>query len=66
MARLLLADPLASEHFFFLKFIYFERERENEYEQGRGRERGERENPKQALGTEPDAGLELTNREVMT
>ena len=46
--------------------ILFCLERERELTLGRSRERGERENPKQALGTEPDAGLELTNREVMT
>ena len=45
------------------------RERQ-EYELGRGRER-ETQNPKQALGsgavgTEPDAGLGPTNREIMT
>ena len=43
-----------------------ERERESESKQ-EGAERG-RENRKQALGcrTEPDAGLELTNREIKT
>ena len=43
-----------------------ERERERASEQ-EGAERG-RENPKQALGcgTEPDAGLRLTNRDIKT
>ena len=46
------------------------RQRETEHEQGRGRER-ETQNPKQApgsraVGTEPDAGLELTDREIVT
>ena len=48
-------------------FIYFLRERETECEQGRGRERErETQHLKQAPGTEPDAGLKLTNREIMT
>ena len=56
---------------FFLMFIYFERERERERERTnmhrRGRER-ERENPKQllAVSTDPDAGLDLPNCEIMT
>ena len=49
--------------FFFLMFI-FERELESWGEVGRGGT----ENPKQALcdNREPDAGLEPTNREIMT
>ena len=48
-----------------------ERQSETEREQWRGRERErETQNPKQALlravSTESDAGLELTNREIMT
>ena len=44
--------------------------RERESERGRGRER-ETQNPKQAPGSKlsaqsPTAGLELTNREIMT
>ena len=40
---------------FFLMFIF---EREREHKQGRGRERErETQNPKQAPGSEPDAGL---------
>ena len=54
-------------------FIIFEREREREREteseQGRGRDR-ETQNLKQApawaVSTEPDAGLEPTNCEIMT
>ena len=50
-----------------------DRERQS-HEQGRGRERErETQSPKQApgsrlraVGTEPDAGLELTNHEIMT
>ena len=42
-----------------------ERERETEHEQGRGRERG-RHRILQAVSTEPNAGLELTDREIMT
>ena len=54
--------------FFNVLFIF---EREREREPGRGRE-GETQNPKQtpgslwAVGTQPDAGLELTNCEIMT
>ena len=48
-----------------------ERERETEHEQGRGRERGRHRIPKQAPGselssTEPNAGLETMNCEIMT
>ena len=49
-----------------------QRETETEHERGRGRER-ETQNPKPeagsrllAVSTEPDAGLELTNLEIMT
>ena len=53
-----------------LLFI-FERERKTEHEQERGREReGDRESQAgsrlSAVNTEPDAKLELTNREIMT
>ena len=55
-------------------FIYFsEKETDTEHEQGRGRERereGDTESKAgsrlQAVSTEPDAGLELTNYEIMT
>ena len=48
-----------------------ERQRDTECEQGRGREReGDAESEVgsrlQAASTEPDAGLELTNCEIMT
>ena len=50
-------------------FIYF-CESEREHKQGRGREReGDRVSEVgsrlQAVSTEPDTGLELTNREIM-
>ena len=48
-------------------FIYFERDRDSTSR--RRTERGERERiPSRfrAVSTEPDAGLELTNREIMT
>ena len=61
---------------FFNVFILFlrgrgrEREREREREQGGGRERGDTESEAgsrlQAVSTEPKAGLELMNREIMT
>ena len=48
-----------------------ERERETEHERGRGREReGDTESKMgsrlPAVSTVPEAGLELTNREIMT
>ena len=57
-------------YFFYILFI-FEKQSETKREQGRGRER-RRQNLKQAPGSEqavstkPDAGLEPTNREIMT
>ena len=51
--------------FFFKKFIYFERESTP----GRGAEREERVKIPSKLcpgSAEPDAGLELTNCEIMT
>ena len=55
-------------------FIYFERERKKERErereckQERGRERGRERIPSglYTVSTEPDAGLKLTNHEIMT
>ena len=45
-------------------------QRETEHERGRGRERGrhrsEAESRLRAVGTEPDAGLELVNWEIVT
>ena len=48
-------------------FIYFERERECVDRGGAERER-ETENPTQAraVSTEPDVGLKLTDREIIT
>ena len=60
--------------FHFFKFFFnvylFLRQRETEHERGRVRER-ETQNLKQAPGSElsaqgPDAGLELTDRKIMT
>ena len=50
------------------KFIYFERERERERVQGRGREKGRARIPSRlhTVSAEPNIGLELTNREIMT
>ena len=54
-------------------FIYFwqrERERETEHEQGGTEREGDTESETGsriwAVSTEPDAGLELTDREIMT
>ena len=51
----------------FLLFI-FERARETKHGRGRGRERGRHRigNRLQAISPEPDAGLELTDREIVT
>ena len=50
-------------------FIFFERERQNTNGEGAGRE-GDRESEEGsrlwAVSTEPDAGLELMNHEIMT
>ena len=44
-----------------------ERERERQSEWGRGRERGRKRIRRlHTVSTEPDTGLELTNREIMT
>ena len=53
---------------FFFNVYLFLRQRETEHEQGRGRERGRHRmrNRLQAVSTEPDEGLELTNCEIMT
>ena len=53
---------------YFLKFI-FEREREREWWRGREREgdaESEAGSRHRAVSTEPDAGLELTNGQIMT
>ena len=55
----------------FSCLFIFEREREIKHEQGRVRERdGDTESEAgsrlRAVSTEPDAGLELTNCEIMT
>ena len=55
-------------HFnFFLMFI-IEKQRETEHEHGRAREKGRHRirSRLQAVSTEPDTGLELTNCEIMT
>ena len=49
--------------FFFTKFIYFERERESREGQ-RGRERIP--SRLHTVSEEPDVGLEVMNREIMT
>ena len=55
---------------FFFNVYLFLGQRETEHERGRGRERGRHRigNRLQApaVSTEPDAGLEPTNREIMT
>ena len=50
--------------------MYFDRERERErvHKQGRDRESGKEKIPSRlhAVSTEPNVGLDLTNREIMT
>ena len=57
-------------NFFFNVFYLFLGQRETEHERGRGRERGRHRigNRLQALShhPEPDAGLELTDREIVS
>ena len=51
----------------FLKIFLFIFERKRQHEWGWGQRERETQNPKQAPGsTEPDAGLELLNHEIMT
>ena len=62
---------IANLFFFFLMFIYFERERENARvhvcKQGRGRQRREGiPNRLHAFSVETDTGLDPVNREIMT
>ena len=55
--------------FFLCLFILRHRERERErHEQGRGRERRKGKSPRRlhAVSTEPDVGLNHTNREITT
>ena len=53
---------------FIYPISFFFRGRETEHEQGRGRERGRHRirSRLQAVGTEPAAGLEHANCEVVT
>ena len=55
--------------FIFFTLVYFERQREAERERGRGRERrteSEAGSRLRAVSTEPDAGLEPTDCELVT
>ena len=52
--------------FFFLKFIYSEVGGKHECSRGRGRKRGKIPSRLYTESVEPDTGLELTNREIMT
>ena len=63
--------PCRSSFFFFLNVYLLGRERETEREQERGIERegdtqSEAGSRLRAVSTEPDAGLELPHREIMT
>ena len=50
--------------YFFFNFMYFESERACKWR--RTEREGERESRFHAISAEPDAGLEPTNREIMT
>ena len=57
--------------YFFNVLFIFERERESEQERGRGRERegdtdSEAGTRLRAVSTEPEAGLQTKNHEIMT
>ena len=57
-------DRILKKNFFFQRLFIFGTERETEHEQARGRERG-----RHRIGNsspEPDAGLKLTDCEIMT
>ena len=59
---------MPSSLFFNVYLLLRERERERDSECGRGRERGRHRigSRLQAVSTQPDAGLELMNREIIT
>ena len=50
---------------FFTVYLFVLRERDREPARDGQRER-ETENPKEAVSTEPNIGLELTNHEIIT
>ena len=60
--------PLFSKKKKKKKKAYFERKRVSTHEWNRGRERGKKGIPSRlhAANAEPDAGLELANRAIMT
>ena len=73
-ANTALSHTVATNHmwlFFFNVHLFLrKRERETEHERGRGRERGKHRirssSRLRAVSTEPDAGLEPTDREIVT
>ena len=60
---------MGKEFFFFLMFIFFLRQRDRAWT-GEGQREGDTESETGsrlwAVSTEPDVGLELTDREIMT
>ena len=63
-----MAQSVKCPTFFFFNVYLFLGQRETEHERGWGRERGRHRigNRLQAISPEPDAGLELTDREIVT
>ena len=61
--------PLKTYYIFFNVYLFL-RQKETEHERGRGRERQNKESEAgsglRAVSTEPDAGLELRDCEIMT
>ena len=66
LSQLRLLSKLFECFFFFNVYLFILKERV--FEQGRGTEMGRERIPSRlcAVSTEPDAGLDLTNHEIMT
>ena len=67
LSNIRFANTFSHLNFFFNVYLFLG-QRETEHERRRGRERGRHRigNRLQAPSHEPDAGLELTHREIVT